>query len=677
MLWCARLPLSALVLGLIGAAARPAPAQTEADRTGLVVPVAGVALDPVDLLRAENPEQAFAVTLEPVDGTVRVPEGTPIRVRVTSERAGFLTLVSQDEAGRVTVLYPNRYAPGARLTAGEPTVFPARSEFRFVARAPFGREVLKALVTPMPLIQPEAAARIWRQSPMLRVVGPPPTDAGTTLGGLDGAAWGTASLALTTVPMRATGAPPALPPPPASAYQAQAPLAAWADRYESLSGRPTEVKTWGAFRPAAEPAHDGSLVVLYRPTTGMRSFGRPGGGAGLFGRVRYVDPGADARDVSGTRSLHRSFGGSFENVLDGLNRDPDVLAAVPNYQVRTLGWRSGVQPTPRPEGHATPAYWDAQWALHNPFFRTEAERLDVAWRDALEHYRTPDRPVLVAVLDTGIRFDNPHLGPVLWRNSLEIAENGIDDDGNGFVDDVRGWDAVDGDGDPTDPLADESHGTFVASQIGGAGGAIQGMAPDVRILPVRVLDADGRGSLRQLIEGVRYAATAGARVVNLSFGMPPMAAPNPRLERVLEALFAEADRLGVLLVIAAGNHGADTRTTVTYPARVRAGNTLSTGALTMTGELAAFSNHGPDVDVVAPGQAIISHPGRGTSVGAFDGTSMAAPFVSGLAAMLIAQHPTWSPAEVRAAIVETVRPIPALDVASGGLINAAAALGRE
>ena len=660
---------------LLAVAALPASAQSGADRAGLVVPVAGVALDPVDLLRAENPEQAFAVTLESADGSTLVPEGTEIRVRVTSERAGFLTLVAMNEEGAVTVLYPNRFAPSARLTAAEPTFFPAASEFRMVARAPFGREGLKALVTPMPLIDPAAAARVFLSSRVIRVEGPPPTDAGTALGGLDPATWGTASLAIETVQTRAVGAPPVLPPPPPSAYRPQAPLAAWEERYEDLAGAPAEVRTWSQFQ--ATPTHDSTLVVVQRPSTGWRSFGRPAGGSGLFGRVRYVAPTADAQDASGTRSLHRSFGASFDDVLEGLNADPDVLAAVPNYQFTSLGWRSAIQPVPQREDAAAADYWEAQWALHNPFFRSEAERLDIAWRGALEHYRAPDRPVVVAVLDTGIRFDNPHLGPILWRNPREIAENGIDDDGNGFVDDVRGWDVIDGDGDPTDPSAEESHGTFVASQIGGVGGAIQAMAPDVQILPVRVLDAEGRGSLRQLIEGVRYAAQNGARVINLSFGMPPMDTPNPRLEQVLEALFAEAEERGALLVIAAGNHGADARTSVTYPAHVRTTNTITTGALTMTGELAAFSNRGPDVDVVAPGQAIISHPGRGSGVGAFDGTSMAAPFVSGLAAMLIAQHPSWTPAEVRAAILETVRQIPDLDVASGGLIDAAAALGRE
>jgi len=675
-----------ILLALAALLALVPPAHAQPGRSGLVVPVAGVPLDPVDLIRAENPAQAFSVTLETENGATLVPEGNSIRFRVTSTRAGYLTLVSQDEAGRVTVLYPNRYASGERLAAGATVEVPAGNEFRFVARAPFGREVMKALVTPAPLLDMERAAAAWRRSAVLRVEGPPPTDAGNGLGGLDPATWGTASLAFETVPTRATGAPPVLPPPPESAYRPEAPLDAWLDRYQGLRGAPSVVKTWGLFTPPAAPAqsepeaaqHDSTLVVVYRPTTGWRSFGRPSGGGGVFGQVRYVDPAEDAPDASGTRSLRRTFGGTFDEVLAGLDADPDVLAAVPNYRVQSLGFRSAVPlPTlPAAGDPGTPTYWEAQWGLHNPFFRSPAERLDVAWRAAMEQYRGPDGPVVVAVLDTGVRFDNPHLGPVLWRNELEIAENGIDDDGNGFVDDVRGWDALDGDGDPTDPNAEESHGTFVASQIGGVGAAIQSMAPDVRILPVRVLDAEGGGSLRQLIEGVRYAARNGARVVNLSFGIPPMDEANPALERLLAALYAEAADLGVVMVMAAGNHAADGRTVHVYPSGVRGENTISAAALTMTGELAPFSNYGPAVDVAAPGQAIVSHAGRGVTVDAFDGTSMAAPFVSALAAMLIAQNPTWTPAEVRAAIVETVRPIPSLDVASGGLIDAAAALAR-
>lgn len=671
-----------LALALLVALAPGVGAQP--DRAGLVAPVAGVPLDPVDLVRAENPAQTFAVTLELEGGATLVPEGEEVRFRVTSMRAGYLTLVLQSEDGTVSVLYPNRYARGGRIAAGATVRIPEGSEFRFTSRAPFGRDVVKALVTPEPLIRQELAASAWRRSSVISVSGPPPTDAGTDLGGLDAAAWATAELAFETTRTRATGAPPVLPPPPESAYRPEAPLDAWLDRYEALRGAPSGVKTWGLFSPPsapsapAAPAHDSTLVVVYRPTTGWRSFGRPGGGGGLFGQVRYVDPAQDAADASGTRSLRRTFGGTFDEVLAGLDADPDVLAAVPNYRVRSLGARSTTRPPAlTADGDsATPAYWEAQWGLHNPFFRSPAERLDVGWRPAIEQYRAADRPVVVAVLDTGVRFDNPHLAPVLWRNELEIAENGIDDDGNGFVDDVRGWDAIDGDGDPTDPNAAESHGTFVASQIGGVGAQVQSMAPDVRILPVRVLDAEGGGSLRQLIEGVRYAARNGARVINLSFGMPPMEEANPALERLLAALYAEAADLGVVLVTAAGNHAADGRAVHVYPSGVRGENTISTAAITMTGELAPFSNYGPAVDVAAPGQAIVSHAGRGLTVDAFDGTSMAAPFVSALAAMLIAQHPTWTPAEVRAAIVETVRPIPSLDVASGGLIDAAAALAR-
>ncbi|GAB5534383.1 MAG: hypothetical protein Rubg2KO_06320 [Rubricoccaceae bacterium] len=646
------------------------------DRTGWVTPISGVPLDPVDLLRAENPEQAFDVSLEAQGGAIHIREGEEIRFIVTSERAGHLTLVSRDEKGDVRVLYPNKRSRTRPLEAGVPKVIGA--EFRITARPPFGRETLKALVTQSPLISAESLARTFGST--ISVSGPPSTSAGTDLGGLNRSSWGTASLAVTTVPAQVTGAPPPPPPMPQPAYSPTAPLATWLDRYRDEAGPDAVVRKWPAFAPTmSEPDHDSTIVVVYEPTSGTRSFGTPAGGGGLFNRVRIVEPVQDAFDASGTRSLHGSFGRSFEDVIEGLSKDPDVFAAVPNYTFQSLGWRSEIPvelSSQRRDTSDVPLYWDSQWGLHNAFYESPEKRLDVAWQSALQEYRSPDDPVVVAVLDTGIRFDNPHLRSVLWRNQREVAENGIDDDGNGFVDDVRGWDTVDGDGDPTDPSVDESHGTFVAAQIGGGGGSIQSMAPDVIILPIRVLDAEGNGSLRQLFEGIRYAVHNGARVINLSFGMRPLETPKPNLDRALKALFAEANAHGVVMVIAAGNHSADSRASYTYPSRVRGLNTISTAALTMTGSLAEFSNRGPEVDVAAPGQAIVSHPGRNLEVGAFDGTSMAAPFVSALAAMIIAQHPDWTPAEVRAAIVETVRRIPNLDVGSQGLIDAAAALSR-
>ncbi len=439
----------------------------------------------------------------------------------------------------MTVLYPNRFSRGALLPAGATTRVPEGTEFRMVARAPFGREVLKALVTPSPLIERRRGRAVMAALDHDPGRGAAAADAGTDLGGLDRALWATGLARRHHGPHPGHGRPAGPSAPAAGGLPSR--RRRWPPgeiaTASSRAGRPRS-RRGRSSSPAAEPAHDRSLVVVYRPTTGMRSFGRSGGGGGLFGRVRYVDPERDGADASGTRSLHRSFGDLVRGRARRAQRRPRRAGGRPQLPgpVARAGARRPSLRRPSADGGDTPAYWDAQWGLHNPFFRTPAERLDVAWRAALERYRAPDRPVVVAVLDTGVRFDNPHLGPILWRNDLEIAENGIDDDGNGFVDDVRGWDAVDGDGDPTDPSADESHGTFVASQIGGVGGAIQAMAPDVRILPVRVLDGQGRGSLRQLIEGVRYAAQSGARVVNLSFGMRPMAAADPRLDRVFEAL---------------------------------------------------------------------------------------------------------------------------------------------
>ncbi len=263
------------------------------------------------------------------------------------------------------------------------------------------------------------------------------------------------------------------------------------------------------------------------------------------------------------------------------------------------------------------------------------------------------RGVTVAVVDTGIDYTHEDLSGNVWTNVGEIAGNGIDDDGNGYVDDWRGWDFANNDNNATD---DQGHGTHVAGIIGAAAGngkGIAGVAPDSKILGVKVLDKTGSGSFENIVKGIRYAVDMGARIINLSLG----AAFNYTLDYIrtnfsgyyeaflqpMQTAIQYAAGKGAVVVAAAGNSAIDVNRTA--PAGFT--ETISVGATTPTEGRAYFSNTGQTLDLSAPGWDVLSLRAAGTSLGtAVDagytrasGTSMATPMVSGVIALLLAQDP--------------------------------------
>jgi subtilisin family serine protease len=211
----------------------------------------------------------------------------------------------------------------------------------------------------------------------------------------------------------------------------------------------------------------------------------------------------------------------------------------------------------------------------------------------------------VAVMDTGVAYDHPDLAPNMWVNTGEVAGNGVDDDANGYVDDRRGWDAVAGDPDPRD---EQGHGTHVAGTIGARGnndlaGAgttdVTGVAWNVRLMPIRVLDEVGRGTNADLIEAIEYARANGARIANLSLSSWNFSAA---LRDVIEA------SPNITFVAAAGNDSAElTDAAVTYPCVFPSANIICVAATDNRDRLAPFSNYGAvSVDLAAPGVNVLS-----------------------------------------------------------------------
>ncbi|MDV6031883.1 MAG: S8 family serine peptidase [Phycisphaera sp. RhM] len=352
---------------------------------------------------------------------------------------------------------------------------------------------------------------------------------------------------------------------------------------------------------------------------------------------------------SSTRSSNRS------ESLSGSLPDGEYYLAISSVDYRSISYRltldvqtSRSQPTVSPPAAPTPvpqpspppepttvtplaevAYYGGsrEWNLN-------AVAAPEAWAAG---YR--GQGVTVAVIDTGVDLDHPDLAGALYVNPGEIAGNGIDDDRNGFVDDVSGYDFVSG-----DAIADDGngHGTHVAGTIaaGDNGFGVTGVAPDAKILPVRVLDDSGSGTDGGVAAGIRYAADLGVQIINLSLG----GGISSRIASAIDY----ATSLGALVVAAAGNESA---ASPSYPARHSAESTsvLSVGAYDSSGRIAGFSNNvggSGAVQVDAPGVSVYStYAGGGYR--SLSGTSMASPHVAAVAALTLSANPQLTSSQLR------------------------------
>jgi subtilisin family serine protease len=308
------------------------------------------------------------------------------------------------------------------------------------------------------------------------------------------------------------------------------------------------------------------------------------------------------------------------------------------------------------------------WGLHNTGQNAGLAGADI---DALDAWKLSEGlGVTVAVVDTGINAAHEDLATQLADNPAERdGLPGVDDDANGYVDDIQGWDFV-----GRDAVAEDrnGHGTHVAGTIAAAGAngaGIVGVAPSAKVLPVRALGATGQGTTSGIAAAFDYAGALGIKVVNASLG-------GPFSRAVRDAIAAHPD---TLYVVAAGNAGADAdRDANAFPCALPEENVVCVGASDNHDERAWFSNYGATaVDLFAPGVHILS-----TYVGATDvyatsnGTSMAAPHVSGAAALVLAVNPAATSAVLRRALLDSADPRPALSglAVTGGRLNAGRAV---
>ena len=280
--------------------------------------------------------------------------------------------------------------------------------------------------------------------------------------------------------------------------------------------------------------------------------------------------------------------------------------------------------------------------------------------------------VVVAVIDSGIEVQHPDLVANLWRNPREIPGNQIDDDGNGYVDDVHGIDLVASTKGVALTKDEDGHGTHVSGTIAATANniGVVGLAYNSRLMGIRILDGEGKGgAISSLIKGLEYALANGARVINASFGGPGYS------QAAFDAYSALGDA-GVIVVCAAGNETQNTDLVPNYPSNYRLGNIISVASVNLFGELSDFSNYGLDsVDLGAPGEDIKSTDLRST-YSFRGGTSMAAPHVAAVAALVISRYPNIGIHELRQRLIQSTVPIPSLagKVKTGGIINAYRAL---
>lgn len=311
---------------------------------------------------------------------------------------------------------------------------------------------------------------------------------------------------------------------------------------------------------------------------------------------------------------------------------------------------------------------------------TATAGVDINVTDAWARYGTGTHDAIVALIDTGIDRSHEDLADAIWVNTDEIADNGIDDDGNGYVDDVYGWNFYNSN-NQIYVGEEDSHGTHGAGTIRantGNGLGIAGIVPGNRvcIMALKALGGEeGGGSTASLIRAIRYAEQNGAVICNLSL-------TSTTDDRALYQAIANSN---MLFVVAAGNGdsrtgiGVNTDVTPFYPAAYDLDNIISVANLTFDGTLHSSSNYGAvSVDLAAPGSYILSTT-PGNTYSYMTGTSMAAPMVTGAAAMVYSYFDGIGPADVKEILLSTVTPMDSLagKTVTGGMLNVGAALSYD
>lgn len=355
--------------------------------------------------------------------------------------------------------------------------------------------------------------------------------------------------------------------------------------------------------------------------------------------------------LAGWQVVQLPPGTSVANSLAQLRNIPGIEQAEPDYRVR-----AALEPR-------DPDYQrQALWGLHH------TNNIDI---DAPEGWqvRRGAPEVIVAVIDSGIRLTHEDLAANLWVNPAEIPANGLDDDGNGLIDDLHGINAIDNTGSPAD---DNGHGTHVAGIIGAVGDngrGITGVAWKVQLMACKFLDQRGEGYISDAIACLDYARRHGAQIFNLSWS-------DAEFSLALQSALTRARQAGLLIVAAAGNRKSDNDASPNYPSAYELDNLVAVASVNRSGSLSFNSNYGlRRVHLAAPGDSIYStYYSWDSDYATTGGTSMAASYVSGILALLKAEFPLETGRQLIDRLLVSVKPLDSLEgrCRTGGM----ASLGR-
>jgi subtilisin family serine protease len=313
------------------------------------------------------------------------------------------------------------------------------------------------------------------------------------------------------------------------------------------------------------------------------------------------------------------------------------------------------------------------WGLRNEGQEDSGRRrgiigVDIGAEQAWD-IETGSHNVVVAVIDSGVDYNHTDLKANTWTNNPEFfGMKGVDDDKNGYIDDIYGYDFA---GKDADPMDENGHGTHVSGTIGASGNdgaGIVGVNWKVRIMSLRFLDAEGSGSLADAIEAIKYATKMNANVMSNSWG-------SAGYSKLMHNAIKEANKKQILFVAAAGNHSKNNDENKYYPANFESPNVIAVAAVDNLGALASFSGFGiKTVHIAAPGVNVFSSTPKGYD--SWSGTSMATPHVSGVAALVLAREPKLTAQQLRDRLIRTASPLRSIKdkVIAKGIVNAHSAI---
>lgn len=370
--------------------------------------------------------------------------------------------------------------------------------------------------------------------------------------------------------------------------------------------------------------------------------------------------------VSGLDVIEDEDGLDAERVAAEYRGLPEVEYAEPAYEIKIDSFFNPVLPNDE--------RFAEQWALANTGQNGGKAGADISATFAWATTKGSDK-VVVAVLDSGVDYTHSDLEHNIWKRPENIKA--YDDRDLGEIDDEYGFSAID---ENRDPMDQNGHGTHCAGIIGAEGGnneGITGVNWNVKIMPLKFMDASGSGTTADAIAAINYVidrkqAGVNVRVISASWG-------STQRSRALEDVIRKAGEAGILFVAASGNSSVDTDRSPHYPSSYNLPNVISVAALDRNDALASFSNFGAkSVHIAAPGKDILS-TWLDNGFRYASGTSMATPVVSGVAALVLAKEPNLSVEQLKQRVLHAVDPLPGLKgkVVTGGRINSAKAVGAD